>query len=78
MTWTNRSKGLSLEMLAKWLGEVGWVHPSPTQRTATIAVKVIGVNQAWGRWLFRVQPLAGTGSWQVDVDSVEFEREGEL
>ena len=67
----------TMEDLGKWMGQVGWVHPAPTQRTCLIAVKVTGITWSWGRWLFTVVPLAGTGSWKVAADSVEFERGGE-
>lgn len=66
--------GLKRDQLEKWMGQVGFVAPGPksAHQEARIAVKVIGVNYGYGRWLFRVQPLAGTGSWQVAVDAVEF------
>lgn len=68
-------KGLKLKDLQAWVGRVGWVYPERRHKTATIAVKVIGVNFAYGRWLFEVAPLAGTGSWQTAADAVEFEPE---
>jgi hypothetical protein len=72
--------GLSFKELEKWVGTVGWVHPTTraADKGATIAVKVIGVNYGYGRWLFKVEPLAGTGSWQVEYNRVMFDRGDEL
>lgn len=69
--------GLDRKDLEKWLGKIGWVAPGnrPGDETARIAVKIEGVNYCYGRWVFKVTPLAGTGSWQVDVHRVEFREE---
>jgi len=66
--------GLGSKDLKKWIGQIGFVAPGPKSagQSARIAVKVIGVNYGYGRWLLRVEPLAGTGSWQVDYRAVEF------
>ena len=68
---------LSREKLEKWMGQIGWVPPGArsAQHDARIAVKIVGINYAYGSWLFRVEPLAGTGSWQVDVNSVDFKED---
>lgn len=66
--------GLKREDLERWINQVGWVPPGnrSNDETCRIAVKVLGVNYAYGKWLFKVAPLAGTGSWQVDIGRVEF------
>ena len=70
------ASGLSRKDLERWLGQVGFVPPGSRRKSdARIAVKILGVNYAYGRWVFRVQPLAGTGSWQVDVNVVDFRDE---
>lgn len=69
--------GLEREDLEKWLDQVGWVAPGnrPGDDGARIAVKIIGVNYCYGRWCFKVAPLAGTGSWQVDIHRVDFKED---
>ena len=65
--------GLKRKQLEEWMGKIGFVKPNfGRTTTARIAVKVIGVNFTYGRWVFEVEPLAGTGTWQVDVNSVDF------
>ncbi len=65
---------MSTEELSKWIDKVGWVPVGQ----AMIAVKIVGVNYGYGRWMFRVAPLAGTGSWQVGVDRVEIDKHGSI
>lgn len=66
--------GLGRDDLERWINQVGWVAPGNRKgdEKARIAIKVKGVNYCYGRWVFKVQPLAGTGTWQVDINRVEF------
>jgi hypothetical protein len=68
---------VEMDKLEQWIGHVGYVKPDPRQ-TATVAVKILGVKYAYGSYLLVVAPLAGTGKWQVNMDRVSVEREGEL
>jgi len=63
---------ITMEELKDRVGAIGWVRPNRDSMTATIAVKVVGVNVSYGKKLYVVEPVAGTGSWQVGFEHVEF------
>ena len=73
---------LHVEDLEKAVGKIGWVSPvDPSKKhrqhggDCFIAVKVVGVTFAWGKFLYRVEPVAGVGFWQVEHTRVFFDRE---
>lgn len=73
----------SIETLAEAVGKIGWVSPNYAERVKRkkmaddcyIAVKVKGIQYSWGKYLYRVEPVAGVGSWNVEHTRVLFDRE---
>ena len=65
---------MNIKELTKWVGKIGWVTPYSRCTSAQIAVKVVGAQVSYGRWLLEVEPMMGVGTWLVGFDRVNLER----